>query len=51
MPKIDGELTDDELEQVVGGSKDMKILLESWRRWLQGYFYGWRTRLWKINCN
>lgn len=34
MPKIDGELTDNELEQVVGGSKDMKILLESWRRFL-----------------
>jgi predicted ABC-type ATPase len=34
MPKKDGELTDDELEQVVGGSKDMKILLESWRQFL-----------------
>ena len=34
MPKKDGELSDEELEQVVGGSKDMKILLESWRRFL-----------------
>jgi len=30
MPKIDGELSDEELEQVAGGSRDMKILLERW---------------------
>tara|TARA_R110002012_G_scaffold8530_6_gene39263 strand:+ start:487 stop:2181 length:1695 start_codon:yes stop_codon:yes gene_type:complete len=30
MPKIDGELSDEELEQVAGGSGDMKILLERW---------------------
>ena len=31
MPKKDGELSDEELEQVVGGSKDMKNLLSIWR--------------------
>ena len=31
MPKIDGELSDEELEQVVGGSKDMKQLFYHWR--------------------
>jgi len=32
MPKEDGELSDEELEEVVGGSKDMKHLFEHWRR-------------------
>jgi hypothetical protein len=32
MPKKDGELSDEELEQVVGGSRDMKVLFENWRR-------------------
>ena len=32
MPKKDGELNDEELEIVVGGSKDMKVLFENWRR-------------------
>jgi len=32
MPKKDGELSDEELEQVAGGSKDMKHLFENWRR-------------------
>ena len=27
MPKKDGELSDEELEQVVGGSKDYEILI------------------------
>lgn len=31
MLKKDGELSDEELEQVVGGSKDMKYLFENWR--------------------
>jgi len=35
MPKIDGELSDRELEQVVGGSKYMKILLETWCKHLK----------------
>jgi len=35
MPKIDGELSDEELEQVVGGSKDMKDLLETWSKHLK----------------
>ena len=30
----DGELSDEELEQVVGGSKDIKILVENWRVYL-----------------
>ena len=34
MPKKDGELSDEELEEVVGGSKDMKVLLENWRGYL-----------------
>ena len=29
-----GELTDEELDRVVGGSKDMKVLCETWRRYL-----------------
>jgi len=32
MPKSEDELSDEELEQVVGGSKDMKHLFENWRR-------------------
>ena len=32
MPKSEVELSDEELEQVVGGSKDMKHLFENWRR-------------------
>ena len=32
MPKKDGELSDEELEEVAGGSKDMKILLETWSK-------------------
>jgi len=35
MPKIDGELNDEELEQVAGGSRDMKILLETWSKHLK----------------
>ena len=35
MPKKDGELSDEELETVVGGSKDMKILLETWSKHLK----------------
>lgn len=38
MPKSasdNGELTDEELEIVVGGSKDMKDAVESWRRYLK----------------
>ncbi len=35
MPKIDGELSDEELEQVAGGSRDMKILLETWSKHLK----------------
>jgi uncharacterized protein YeeX (DUF496 family) len=35
MPKKDGELSDEELEQVAGGSKDMKILLETWSKHLK----------------
>ena len=35
MPKIDGELSDEDLEKVVGGSKDMKILLETWCKHLK----------------
>ena len=31
MPKKDGELSDEELEQVVGGSKDIKHLFSIWR--------------------
>jgi predicted ABC-type ATPase len=34
MPKTEDELTDEQLGQVVGGSQDMKILLESWRHFL-----------------
>jgi len=29
-----GELTDEELEEVIGGSKDMKLFCEAWRRHL-----------------
>ena len=32
MPKIDGELSDEELEQVAGGSSTMQILLERWSK-------------------
>ena len=32
MPKIDGELNDEELEQVAGGSSTMQILLERWNK-------------------
>jgi len=35
MPKIDGELSDEESEQVAGGSRDMKILLETWSKHLK----------------
>jgi len=35
MPKKDGELSDEELEEVAGGSKDMKILLETWSKHLK----------------
>ena len=35
MPKKDGELSDEELEQVVGGSKDMKHLFEHWRGYVK----------------
>jgi hypothetical protein len=35
MPKIDGELSDEELEIVVGGSKDMKHLFEHWRGYVK----------------
>jgi hypothetical protein len=35
MPKIDGELNDEELEQVVGGSKKIKILLERRSRYVK----------------
>jgi hypothetical protein len=34
VPKKDGELSDEELEQVVGGSKDMKDLFAIWRHHL-----------------
>ena len=30
-----GELTDEDLETVVGGSKDTKILMEAWRKYLK----------------
>jgi len=32
MPKIDGELSDEELEQVAGGSRTMQVLLERWSK-------------------
>jgi hypothetical protein len=32
MPKIDGELTDEELEIVVGGANNIKHIFENWRR-------------------
>lgn len=35
MSKKDGELSDEDLEKVVGGSKDMKVLLESWSKHLK----------------
>ena len=35
MSKTDGELSDEDLEQVVGGSKNMKVLLESWSKHLK----------------
>ena len=35
MENDDGELTDEELEQVIGGSKDVKILIENWRHFLE----------------
>ena len=35
MPKKDGELSDEELEQVVGGSKDMKHLFGHWRGYIK----------------
>ena len=35
MLKKDGELSDEELEHVVGGSKDMKLLMENWRSYLK----------------
>ena len=35
MPKIDGELSDEELEQVVGGSTDMKHLFGHWRGYIK----------------
>ena len=34
-----GELTDEELETVVGGSKDTKILMKAWRKYLKEDFY------------
>jgi hypothetical protein len=35
MPKKDGELSDEELEEVVGGSKDMKHLFGHWRGYIK----------------
>ena len=35
MPKTDGELSDEELEQVAGGSSTMQILLERWNKHLK----------------
>jgi hypothetical protein len=35
VSKKDGELSDEDLEKVVGGSKDMKVLLESWSKHLK----------------
>jgi len=35
MENDDGELTDEDLEQVIGGSKDMKLLIESWLHFLK----------------
>tara|TARA_R110002110_G_scaffold136404_1_gene321227 strand:+ start:337 stop:1461 length:1125 start_codon:yes stop_codon:yes gene_type:complete len=35
MSKTGGELSDEDLEQVVGGSKNMKVLLESWSKHLK----------------
>ena len=34
-----GELTEEDLETVVGGSKDTKILMEAWRKYLKEDFY------------
>ena len=38
MPRTEGndrELTDEELEQVVGGGKDMKVLFKNWRGYMK----------------
>jgi len=37
----DRELTDEDLEQVIGGSRDMKIFIENWRR---SSTEDWRTK-------
>jgi predicted nucleotidyltransferase len=46
MPKIDGELSDEELEQVAGGSKDMKYLFEHWRGYLEEQQDALNVNLW-----
>jgi len=46
MPKIGDELSDEELEQVVGGAKDIKILLENWRGYINEQQAELNSALW-----